>query len=85
MPEETYLGHIDLNEKQLPEAKGWEVGKKYTLTVEVEMTGIRKTHDYSNMPMSAPGSKPQKPPKITKFDFDIKSVSTPKAKKSNVL
>lgn len=30
---------FSLTETQLPEAKDWQVGKKYTLEVEVEMVG----------------------------------------------
>ena len=55
---------IDL--EHLPEAEKWDIGKKYTLTLELEMTGlnIEKKEDYNNA------------------SFDIKGIDVPKAKKS---
>lgn len=32
---------LNLNEQILPEITDWKIGKTYTLTVEVKMTGIR--------------------------------------------
>ncbi len=38
-----YLPHVGFDYKQLPEAKNWEVGKTYTLTLLVKQVG--KTED----------------------------------------
>jgi len=35
---EKYYPHLDLDNKQLPEISKWQVGKKYTLVVEVKAT-----------------------------------------------
>lgn len=37
---EKVYPHISIPTTALPEAKNWEVGKKYTVTLELEMTGI---------------------------------------------
>ena len=54
---------IDL--EHMPEAEKWDIGKKYTITLELEMTGINieKKEDYNNA------------------SFDIKGIDVPKAKK----
>lgn len=41
--DETYDARpcIDFTEKELPEIKNWEVGKKYIVELEIEQTGIR--------------------------------------------
>lgn len=35
---EKYYPHLDFSSKQLPEIKKWNVGKKYTLVIEVKAT-----------------------------------------------
>jgi hypothetical protein len=74
----SYRSSISLNEKELPEMKGWKVGEKYTLTIEVEMTGQRQESDYASMPMpdmsmAAAGVR-QEPPKILTGEFKINAV-----------
>lgn len=45
----SYYPEFTLDEKQLPDIKDWEVGKKYNLEIEVEMTGQNKSqHDDPN-------------------------------------
>lgn len=34
---------VCLTEKELPEIKDWKVGEKYTITLEVEQTSMRKS------------------------------------------
>lgn len=80
-----YYGSLSLDEKKFPAAKNWKVGDKYTLTVEVEMTGIRKENDYSGPYVpSKPGQKPAKPKKIMSYSFEVKGVK-PADKKPSVL
>ncbi len=38
-----YYPEFTLDVSQLPEMKDWEVGKKYDLEVQVEMTGMNKS------------------------------------------
>lgn len=54
---------IDL--EHLPEAKKWDIGKKYTITLELEMTGlnIEKKERWNNA------------------SFDIKGIDAPNEKK----
>lgn len=33
---------LSLDEDDLPEVKTWKVGQKYTLTIDVKMTGLRQ-------------------------------------------
>lgn len=81
MPEDNNIGNLRVSEKDLPQAKDWEVGKKYSVTVELEMMGVRKETDYSvDMGLYKPGVAPKKRPKIIKYDFDVKSVSPEKKK-----
>lgn len=40
---EKVLPRLDLSLKDLPEAKDWEVGKKYPLDLEVKMTGMHQS------------------------------------------
>lgn len=39
----SYYPEFTLDTKQLPAIKDWEVGKKYTLEVQTEMTGLNKS------------------------------------------
>ena len=41
-----YLPEFSVDEKKLPEAKNWKIGKKYKMEVEVEMVGSHK-EEYS--------------------------------------
>lgn len=43
---------VELNEKKLPQIKGWEVGKTYKLILEVEQVGLDKGYD-GNEPIRA--------------------------------
>ena len=74
----SYRSSISLNEKELPEMKGWKVGDKYTLCIEVEMTGQRQENDYASMPMPdmsrAEVGVRQEPPKILTGEFKINAV-----------
>ena len=45
--------HLDLSEKMLPEIKDWQIGKKYKLIVDVEMTSIRKDEYSKDKSISA--------------------------------
>lgn len=74
----TYRSSISLNEKELPNVQDLTVGKKYMLTIEVEMTGLRKENDYASMKMpelgmATVGAK-QEPPKILVGEFKITGV-----------
>lgn len=40
------LPRITLMGKDIPEMENWDVGKKYTIALEVEMVGIRKGSEY---------------------------------------
>ena len=74
----AYRSTIELNERELPQIKDWHVGKKYTVVLEMEMTGIRKQNDYASMPMpemsQAMSGARQEPPKILTGEFKIMSV-----------
>lgn len=43
--EDDYPMHMDIKETKLPAIKKWDVGKKYKMVVEAEMTGISKGYD----------------------------------------
>lgn len=47
---------FSLSEKELPAIKDWGVGKKYTLTLNVEMTSSSKGSDY-DVPLSNDGKR----------------------------
>lgn len=34
-----------LDEKQLPEIRGWDVGKSYEMTIKVKMTSLNETEE----------------------------------------
>lgn len=57
----------------LPEAKSWKVGQKYTVTLELEMTGIsiRERSGANEFDMSYDN----------RADFDIKGIEVKKGKK----
>lgn len=42
---DDYPASLDLKESHLPQITDWEVGKKYKIILEVEMTGINKGYD----------------------------------------
>jgi len=46
------LPSFSLSQEQIPEAKQWQVGKKYKLEIEVEMTGINKDEWIKTQPVS---------------------------------
>ena len=62
---------IHLCECDLPQIKDWKVGETYTITMEVEMIGIRK----DDMPMM------DKNEDMLSADFEVKSI-TPKGEKT---
>lgn len=47
----VYLPQISFDEKQLPEIKKWEVGKKYKINLEVELIGLSKDEYKINTPL----------------------------------
>lgn len=49
MKEVKYKPHLSLSSKELPQIKTWEVGKKYTLKLEVEMVSQSKGDEFSMM------------------------------------
>jgi len=63
--------HLHLCECDLSEIKDWKVGEKYTLTLEVEMTGLHK----NEMPMM------EKNEDMLEADFEVESI-TPKGGKT---
>lgn len=49
-PMEAMKPHLELTESDLPAIKTWDVGKKYRIEMEVEMTTQRKGEEYSSDP-----------------------------------
>lgn len=59
--------HFRIDLKHLPEAKKWEVGKKYVITLELEQTGIsmdeyrnEASFDVYGIKVHANGEKPKR-------------------------
>jgi hypothetical protein len=46
------LPTFSLSQDQLPEAKKWQVGKKYKLEIEVEMVGTNKDEYMQKQPIN---------------------------------
>jgi hypothetical protein len=46
------LPSFSLSQDQIPEAKSWDVGKKYKLEIEVEMVGTSKDEYMKNSPIN---------------------------------
>ena len=40
MPDRERYPHFGIDIEHLPEAKKWEIGNKYKITLEVKMTGL---------------------------------------------
>lgn len=47
------LPTFSLDEQQLPEIKGWQVGKKYRLEIEVELVSLGKNEYATKEPLDA--------------------------------
>lgn len=47
---ERIAPHLDVSETDLPEIKDWSVGKKYPVTMEIEMVSQRKGESYDSEP-----------------------------------
>lgn len=43
---QRHMGDIKLSSNELPEVSSWNIGEKYKITLEVEMTSISKVEDY---------------------------------------
>ena len=43
-PVDTRLDSFCMSTKHLPDAKGWEAGKTYTITLDVLFTGLRESY-----------------------------------------
>jgi hypothetical protein len=71
------LPSFTLTEKEFPAIKGWKVGKKYMLEIEVENVGMNKDEYMPKMPMTSRLSIT----KITECDMDEDEM---KAKKGYV-
>lgn len=48
---------LRLDSKDLPDIKGWSVGKKYTIQLEVEQTSMRQGNEYDFEPADADDKK----------------------------
>lgn len=63
---------ISISDKDLPEIKDWQIGGKYKLIVEVEMTAIRKNQE---MLMMETKETPKETPKETiNATFDVRAI-----------
>lgn len=49
-PMKEYAPRLSLSEKMLPAIKDWNIGKKYTIELEVEMVSQRKGEEYDSAP-----------------------------------
>lgn len=43
-PKDTRLDSFSMNTKHLPEAKNWEAGQKYSITLDILFTGLRESY-----------------------------------------
>lgn len=72
-----FLPSFSLPASKIPEAKNWEVGKKYTMEIEVEMVGTSKD-EYSE------DNKISHRFKITKVGVDEVDDKEMSAKRGNI-
>lgn len=54
---QKYPEHVSFDDEDLPEIKGWQVGKPYKLTLEVKMTGLRIGNEMYDSPVSDSSKK----------------------------
>ena len=68
-PEEPRYPKFSIDLEHLPEAEKWDIGKKYTITLELEMTGlnIEKKENWNNASFDIIGIEPHK----KKKDFKL--------------
>lgn len=73
------FGRIRIPESELPQAKNWQVGSKYTLSVVVEQTGVNKERDYgTEIGVPTAEKKEEKPKHKVFYEFRIKEVEPSK-------
>lgn len=67
------LPNVTLSATDLPEIKDWQVGKTYTIVMQVKMTKVQEGEDYP--------AYGQKPTKKIKARFDVTSVGVEEPEK----
>ena len=59
-PRKEIYPRFSIDLEHLPEAKNWDIGKGYIVSLKLEMTGITMEEDYSNVSFEVKGIEAEK-------------------------